>query len=164
MNLNQRGFVLGVVLTIVLIVALAITGAVFLVVKARQATPSSWLYPIQVVSQKIELWLTPGREARAFVLLKLADHEVNDIARLTTEKEFEDVIEESQDLRWKLEDIREQAIEIEAVGKSVGDLNASTKSIADKAVTNLTIASEQASGADRGKIMFEISLLGVFTK
>lgn len=164
MNLNQRGFVLGLVLTVVLVVALAITGAVFFVVKARQATPSSWLYPIQAAGNKVEFWLTPGREAKAFVLLKLADHEANDIARLTTEKEFEDVIEESEDLRWKLEDVREQVIEIEATGKNAGELNASVKSVAERALANLKSASEQSSGADKGKIMFEMTLLEVFMR
>lgn len=162
--MNKKGFVLGLVLTIVLIVALAITGTVFLVIKARQATPSSWLYPIQAAGNKIEFWLTPGREAKAFVLLKLADHEANDIARLTTEKEFEDVLEESKDLRWKLEDIKEQAIEIEATGKNADNLNASVKSIAEKALANLKSASEQGSGADKGKIIFEMTLIEVFTR
>lgn len=162
--MNQRGFVLGLVLTVFLIIALAIAGAISLVIKSREATPRSWLYSIRAANQKIDLWLTPGREAKAMVLLKLADHEANKIARLTTEKEFEDVFEESKELRWKLEDVREQAIEIEATGKNAGDLNASIKSIAEKALINLQSASAQASGADRGKIMFEITLFEVFTK
>lgn len=162
--MNRGGFVLGLVLTVFLVIALAIAGVIFLVIKAREATPSSWLYPIQAANQKIDLWLTPGREAKAMVLLKFADHEANKIARLTTEKEFEDVLEESQELRWKLEDVREQAIEIEATGKNAGDLYASVKGIAEKAITNLKSASAQASGADRGKIMFEITLFEVFTK
>lgn len=162
--MNQKGFILGLVLTLFLIVALVITGAVFLVIKAREATPSSWLYSIQAASQKVELWLTPGREAKAAVLLKLADHEANEIARLTTEKEFEDVTEESRELRRKLEDVKEQAIAVEATGKNAGNLNASAKSVAEKAINNLRSASEQASGADKAEILFEITLLEVFTK
>lgn len=162
--MNQKGFMWGLLLTIFLIIALVIAGAVFLVIKAREATPSSWLYPIQAASQKIELLLTPGREAKAMVLLKLADHEANDIARLTTEKEFKDITEESRELRRKLEEIKEQIIEVEATGKSSEDLNGSAKSTAEKAIANLKSASEQASGANKEKIIFEITLLEVFTK
>lgn len=161
---QKKGFALGLVLTLVFVVALTITGAVFLVTKAREATPSAWLYPIQAASHKIELWLTPGRKAKAIVLLNFADHEASDIERLTTEKEFEDILEESRELRRKLEDVAEQAIEIESVGEDADDLNAELKRVAEKAVTNLTLANEQASGADKGKIVLEITLFGIFIK
>lgn len=162
--MSQKGFILGLVLTIVLVIALAIVGAVFLVIRARQATPASWLYPVKAASNKIELWLTPGREAKAKILLKLADHEAGDIGQLAREKEFEDIIEEAQELRHKLEEVKEQAIDIEATGKSASDLEASVKSVAEKARANLQSASELARGADKGKIIFEMTLLEAFTK
>lgn len=162
--MKQKGFIFGLVLVLVLTIVLIIAGMVFLVLKAREALPSSWLYPIKAAGNKIEVWLTPGREAKAKILLKLADHEVNDIGRLVREKEYEDVLEESQELRYKLEEVREQAIDIEAVGKGTGELNLLIKNIATKALTALKTAEEQASGADKEKVRLEMSLLELFAK
>lgn len=150
---NKKGFITTIASVFALAVILTI--AVF---ASRKATSGQFLYPIKQASEKVELWLTFGHEAKANARFKLMEIRTKELTHEVNENDFDDAIDESGDFREALKEANEDIKEVAETGKNADGLQSKRKTLVENELNALNDALAKASEKYKSDILKEISL------
>lgn len=124
---------------------------------------SPWLWastaPFRAAEDQAENWVAPTREAKAQLRLVRARRNLSEIERLTAKGDFDDVAEESRDIRQGMEKVMDDVFEIRAAGRDADDLVSQAEAILLELETLVSEAEGLASGAEKDLLNFELSLI-----
>ncbi len=148
----------GLVTTIALVIALIVI-LIIAVFASRKATPGQFLYPTKQASEKVELWLTFGHEAKANARFKLMEIRTKELVHEVNENDFDDAIDESEDFREALEEANEDIKEVAETGKNTDSLQSKRKTLVENELTALNDALSKAPEKYKSDILKEISLI-----
>lgn len=156
---SQKGFITTSILIVAIVVA-----SVTAIFASRSAQKGQFLYPLKQVSNKIELFLTPGHEAKAKLRFKILERHTQQIQIATIQSDFDEVVDESEDFMGEVGEIKHDIDEITETGTSADNIKSQLLSLIDAETTALKTAADKSSGKDKEDIIREMNLTQTLLK